>query len=51
MTNIRINCTNEQEYKEGTDNLKTRGFKLIDQTFANDLWEKENTRFWIEKNW
>lgn len=47
---ITIECTNENDYIEGINNLKKAGFSLTDQTFGSDHWDKNNTRYWIIKN-
>ena len=47
---IKIECATEREYIDGIENLKKAGFTLTEQSFGSDHWDKNDTRFWIVKN-
>lgn len=47
---VTAEAMNLQAYETGIENLKKRGFKLVDQTVAWDLWETENTRYFVKKS-
>lgn len=51
MNWIKVECNTYEEYLEGTKNLKKAGFELTENTFSSDHWDKNNTRFWVLKNW
>ncbi|MBR5306691.1 MAG: hypothetical protein IKU47_07200 [Oscillospiraceae bacterium] len=50
MEHKLIYAGNLHDYEEIVENLKLAGFELKDQTIEWDLWESENDRFFVRKD-
>ena len=45
-----VTANSFSDYRQGIANLKKCGYELKDQSFAWDLWEKGNNRFFVKKD-